>query len=512
MEVDLYLRVREKEGRLYSDEIVSHLPLVPNGHPLANEWRARAASASRLTQYLSRSPKPLTILDLGCGNGWLSNLLRQSGHHVVGVDRNRYELKQAARVFASNSSLSFLEADIFSAPFAPQSFDVIVLASVIQYFRDLPALLNGLLSYLKPQGEIHIMDSPLYAETELADAVLRSRAYYSSLGFPEMAGFYFHHRLADLDAFDPLWLYRPNRRVLRWKRWLRLDDAPFPWVMIRRRAADKTPSAGIRSENEIIAEAFSRTAEKYDAFAEDHPHLTRMRNKVYAHVERFLPKTARILELNCGTGADAVELAKRGYVVHATDNAPGMLARLREKVERFGLEGKVTFQRCSFTELSAVQGAPFDAVFSNLGGLNCIPDLSPVIAQLPNVLRPNGIVTWTLMPPVCLWEMAEIFRGHPRLAFRRFARSGTRSHLEGLFFTVYYFTPAKVLRWFGSDYDCLAIEGLSVITPTAESKNFAKRYPRLYRTLCLLDDRLASRSPWRGWGDFFIITLRYQPK
>ena len=265
-------------------------------------------------------------------------------------------------------------------------------------------------------------------------------------------------------------------------------------------------------KNEIISEAFSYTAEKYDAFADDHPHLTRMRNKVYAHLERVVPSGAQILELNCGTGTDAVELARRGYIVHATDIAPGMLERLRAKIVKNNLSDQITVQQCSFTDLDKMQGAPYDAIFSDLGGLNCIPDLSPVIQQLPNILRPNGIVTWALMPPVCLWELAEIFRLHPRLAFRRFSRNGTSAHLEGLYFTVHYFTPKKVLQWFGDDYDCLALEGLSVLTPTAESKNFAKRYPRLYRTLSWLDDRLAFRSPWRGWGDFFIISMRYHPK
>lgn len=261
---------------------------------------------------------------------------------------------------------------------------------------------------------------------------------------------------------------------------------------------------------DTIAEAFSRTAEKYDAFADDHPNQTRMRNKVYAHIQRFVPAGSRILELNCGTGTDAVELARRGYQVHATDIAPGMLERLRDKIDHYELHEKITWQQLSFTDLNQVQGMPFDSVFSDLGGLNCIPDLSPVIAQLPRILKPNGIVTWVLMPPVCLWEMAEIFRGHPRLAFRRFARDGTRAQLEGLHFTVYYFTPQKVRSWFGDRYDCLAIEGLSVITPTAESKNFAKRYTGLYKTLSWLDDRLASRRLWRGWGDFFIITMRYK--
>ncbi len=262
---------------------------------------------------------------------------------------------------------------------------------------------------------------------------------------------------------------------------------------------------------DTIAEAFSRTAEKYDAFAEDHPNQTRMRNKVYAHLMRFLEPGARILELNAGTGVDAVELARRGFYVHATDIATGMLERARDKMERLRLNDRISIQKCSFTELDKIQGAPFDAIFSNLGGLNCVPDLRSIIQQIPSVLKPNGLITWVLMPPVCLWEMAEFFRFHPQIAFRRFSKNGTRAHLEGLYFTVYYFKPKQVMAWFGPDYDCLAIEGLSVITPTAESKNFAKLYPHLYGTLAWLDDRLSTRAPWQGWGDFFIVTFRYRP-
>lgn len=259
-----------------------------------------------------------------------------------------------------------------------------------------------------------------------------------------------------------------------------------------------------------IAEAFSRTAARYDAFAEDHPHLTRLRNKVYAHVSRHLPPGSRILELNAGTGIDAVALAQRGYYVHATDISPGMLARAREKVTQLDLEKQVSVQHCSFTKLDQVEGAPYDAIFSNLGGLNCIPDLSPVIEQLPRVLRPGGTVTWVLMPPVCLWELAEVLRGNLRLAFRRLSKNGTRSHLEGLYFNVYYFPPRRVRDWFGKGYTQLGLEGLSVLTPTAESKNLAKRLPRLYTALARLDDILSTRSPWWGWGDFYILSMRYK--
>jgi ubiquinone/menaquinone biosynthesis C-methylase UbiE len=261
---------------------------------------------------------------------------------------------------------------------------------------------------------------------------------------------------------------------------------------------------------DTIAEAFSRTAEKYDSFAEDHPHLTRMRNKVYSHVMRYIPRGARILELNAGTGTDAVRLAQRGYFIHATDIAPGMLNRLRDKVNTLGLQDRVTMEETSFLSLENVQSAPFDAVFSDLGGLNCIPNLTPVIQQLPTILKASGTVTWVLMPHICLWEMAEVFRGNFSLAFRRFARGSVRANLEGLNFDVYYFSPQQVIGCFGDDFELLALEGLSVITPTAESKNFAKWHPRLYHALSWLDDKLSPHWPWYAWGDFYILTMRYK--
>lgn len=87
-----------------------------------------------------------------------------------------------------------------------------------------------------------------------------------------------------------------------------------------------------------------------------------------------------------------------------------------------------------------------------------------------------------------------------------------QANLEGLQFPVYYFSPRQVIAWFGGSYEVLALDGLSVITPTAESKNLAKRFQGLYRGLAWLDDLLSPHWPWYGWGDFYILSLRYSPK
>lgn len=232
-EVDLYLKVREKEGRLYSDEIVAQLPLFPKNHALSDEWQARFQSAKRLRKYLSQKNAPLKILDIGCGNGWLSNFLTQENRFVFGIDQNLFELKQAARVFSFNSKSYFLKADIFSAPFQKESFDIILLASSVQYFPDLSKLMKNLFNYLKPNGEIHILDSAFYKDDEITQAIYRSEEYYSSLGFPEMNQYYFHHQVSELQKISPKWLYCPNPFALRIKRMFRKVDSPFPWVMIK---------------------------------------------------------------------------------------------------------------------------------------------------------------------------------------------------------------------------------------------------------------------------------------
>lgn len=267
----------------------------------------------------------------------------------------------------------------------------------------------------------------------------------------------------------------------------------------------------MNDDHTSINRAFSSVAEKYDQFAADHPHLTRLRKKVYRLVERYVPSEGRILELNSGTGTDAAELVRRGYRLHATDISEGMLARIEQKSKQFASEDALTFQSLSFTELHLVENAPFDAVFSNLGGLNCVQDLGPVIAKLPEVLKPGGVVIWVLMPPFCIWEFATVLYGKFDLAFRRFSKRGTIAHLEGYYFPVYYFKPRDVIRSFGPTFQILDIRGLSVITPTAESKNFAKRFPFVYRVLAWLDDRLSPHWPWNGWGDFYILVFQYQP-
>src|ERR1700734_2654874 len=95
------------------------------------------------------------------------------------------------------------------------------------------------------------------------------------------------------------------------------------------------------NEQEVAA-AFSKQAGGFDEYDAGNTIIHYKRNRVREHVLRYLPSTGSILELNAGTGTDAVWFAERGYRVHATDIAEGMQEKLREKVRLRWMKDKVT--------------------------------------------------------------------------------------------------------------------------------------------------------------------------
>lgn len=258
-----------------------------------------------------------------------------------------------------------------------------------------------------------------------------------------------------------------------------------------------------------VADAFSHKALIYDAFGKGHENLTRMRRKVYDHIGSLVASGGYLLELNAGTGLDAVEIVRRGYRVHTTDIAPGMIGKIEQKIEQHGLHGRLTAQRCSFTELDQVSIGPFDAIYSNFGGLNCVADLTAVTRHIPHLLKPSGIVTWVIMPRICPWELALTLKDW-RVGTRRLRRDGIQANVEGVQFHTTYFSARQVRRAFGSEFRQVKLEGLSIVTPTADNKTFTHNHSRLYRRLVKWDDRLAHWPPFNGWGDFFILSMKYK--
>ncbi len=195
---ELYARARAREARILPDELVRGLPRSGERTAHAREWRVRAASLRRLIDLLERTGGGLRVLDIGCGNGWMSAAIAEAGHHVVAIDRHASELEQAVRVF-SGRDVVWCAGDPWSVPLPEHGFDVVVMAASLQYFADLDALFLRLWELLRPAGAVHVLDTRLYGSRMEADAAAaRSARYYQELGTAELAAHYHAHQLSDL--------------------------------------------------------------------------------------------------------------------------------------------------------------------------------------------------------------------------------------------------------------------------------------------------------------------------
>ncbi|WP_298258698.1 class I SAM-dependent methyltransferase [Bradyrhizobium sp.] len=101
-------------------------------------------------------------------------------------------------------------------------------------------------------------------------------------------------------------------------------------------------------------------------------------------------KISRILDLGCGTGRHAVELAGRGFDVTGVDFSEAMLARARER----GHSGKGSLDFVRGDARSYRSASPFDAVLMNfnvLGYMSSNQDFAAALATARANLRPGGV-------------------------------------------------------------------------------------------------------------------------
>ena len=270
-------------------------------------------------------------------------------------------------------------------------------------------------------------------------------------------------------------------------------------------------NGSINSINEKAAEkAFSKQSAIFDDIYSSNIIIQYKRQRVRNHLKEFLKPNSKILELNAGTGEDAIWLAEQEHVVHATDISKGMQEKLIEKVRQNKLETKVSNELCSFTELqNLINKGPYDLIFSNFAGLNCTGELDKVLHSFSPLLTPNGIVTLVILPKFCLWESMLFLKGDFKNSFRRFFSSkGVKAHIEGEYFTCWYYNPSYVIKNMKSMYDVLSVEGLCALVPPSYLENFPKKKPSLFNWLKEKENKWKGKWPWKNIGDYYIISLQ----
>lgn len=225
-----YTRLRTLEGRMFDDQQLLKLPEVEPSHRHFKEWQLRKRSSQQLINYLEKKKRALDILEVGCGNGWLSHRLAAIPQsRVIGMDINITEIGQAARVFHFVPNLHFMYGGQLPGVFKENEFDAVVFAASLQYFPSLEEIIPPAKNLLKRGGELHIIDTAFYGRMEILQARQRTQHYYQSLGVPELSDYYFHHALEDIRPYAHFTRYESTTI----RGWFRRRNNPFPWICIK---------------------------------------------------------------------------------------------------------------------------------------------------------------------------------------------------------------------------------------------------------------------------------------
>jgi SAM-dependent methyltransferase len=254
--------------------------------------------------------------------------------------------------------------------------------------------------------------------------------------------------------------------------------------------------------------AFDSVAADYDGPRGNNELIQRMRLAMWDTVQGEFPTASRLLDLGCGTGIDALEFARRGHQVVASDWSPQMVERTRARAVAEDLQSRVTAIHLGIQQLDRLDDA-FDGIYSNFGPLNCAPDLGTVAAECARLLRPGGSLVFSVMGRICPWELGHYaLRGRFRRAGVRAARGATAVGMNHHTIWTRYYLPREFYRAFAEHFSLAGYRALSLFMPPPYLVDYYRRHRRWCERLGGLDDRFGALPLLRGMGDHFLIVMR----
>jgi SAM-dependent methyltransferase len=255
--------------------------------------------------------------------------------------------------------------------------------------------------------------------------------------------------------------------------------------------------------------AFDTVAETYHDENQRNPVIREMRRRTIEAVTSRLAPGSRLLDLGCGPGPDAEHLGRLGYEVLAIDWSPEMAEEASRRIRASGLERRVEVRNLGIHELDRLEAGGFDGAYSNLGPLNCVPDLGAAARWISERLKPGGLFAASIIGRVCPWEIAlyGIRRDWKRLRVR-FSRDFVPVPFYGRRIWTRYYDPAEVEGTFAAaGLERVALRSLGLLVPPPYLEGFAARHPGVVKVLEKLEDQVASCPGLRRWGDHFLIVM-----
>lgn len=265
--------------------------------------------------------------------------------------------------------------------------------------------------------------------------------------------------------------------------------------------------------NDTTHSQFDVSAPNYDAEFTTSAIGKMQRERVYfaLQVNDLDKHKGKILEINCGTGEDAIWLANHGHSVLATDASEEMIRVAKQKAS--GLNKlDLQFQQAEFSALKTKYGTQkFDLIFSNFGGLNCVKsaEISQLFSDFSKLLLPNGKLVLVIMGRKCLWErMYFLLKGKPKKAFRRNSKKEIAAHLgDGMYVATYYYSPKELLQLADANFKLETLVPVGFFVPPSYLGSFFAKKKGLLKVLYFFEKVIFKSKLLADYSDHYLLIL-----
>lgn len=260
-----------------------------------------------------------------------------------------------------------------------------------------------------------------------------------------------------------------------------------------------------------MVSGFDLAASAYDSAFTHTPVGKLQRERVYKYLSPYLEmsEALNILELNCGTGEDALFMAGKGHRVLATDLSNDMLRQAKAKSQPIS---NISFQQLDIKDLQT-QAFPekLDLIFSNFGGLNCISpsQFQDFVGSASDKLIKGGRIIAVIMSKKCLWErLYFLLKGNHGKAFRRRTKEPVEVEVEGKIISTWYYDPKEITNLAGALFSKELLKPIGFLIPPSYLNSFFKNKKVLLKTLSWLEKKLFPLGFLSAYADHFIIILQ----
>ena len=263
-----------------------------------------------------------------------------------------------------------------------------------------------------------------------------------------------------------------------------------------------------------MKQAFDTIANDYDAFFTNSIIGKAQRNIVWNYLDKSIASKEKlnVLELNCGTGEDALWFGKKGHKVLATDISENMLKIAQKKINDTGLDSLIRIMKLDLSKIDYNKfNEKFDMIFSNFGGMNCISfkDMEKLHSEIKKLLNPNGLLIMVIMPTFCFWETIYFFfKLNLSSAFRRLNKDGVITNFDGSEMKTFYYSPSTIKDIFARDFNFISVKPVGLFIPPSYLEKYFRRNKKKINLLIRLERFVSHWTFLSGFSDHFIIHLQ----